>query len=62
MSESNKEILRGMEWALTPFALAEIRAMEAIGLSFDLALALIDYQVESGVYEEADIYTLPVDP
>ena len=48
-----------MEWALTPFARGEILALESLGLSFDLALALLDYEIEAGVYKEAEIYTLP---
>jgi hypothetical protein len=48
-----------MEWALTPFARGEIIAMRNLGLSFDLALALIDFQIEAGLYKEDEIYILP---
>ena len=56
---SKKDILSGMEWALTPFARAEIAGLQTMGFTFDLALALLDYQIDSGMYEEADIYELP---
>lgn len=58
-SNNNKSLLEGMEWALTPFARGEILALQSLGLSFDLALALIDYEIESGVYQESEIYILP---
>jgi hypothetical protein len=59
LESNNKSLLEGMEWALTPFARGEIIAMRNLGLSFDLALALIDFQIEAGLYKEDEIYTLP---
>jgi hypothetical protein len=59
MASNRKHIFAGMLWALTDFGRGEILRMVESGMKLDLAYAVLDEQVKTGVYEERDVYQLP---
>lgn len=53
-------ILKGMEGYLTDLGAALIKQyIQENGLTYDIAHALLDIQIDKGIYKEADIYDLP---
>lgn len=56
---SNHTLYSGLIWAFTPFAKDLLLELCAAGITFDLAVALLDNQVRNGLYREEEIYALP---
>ncbi len=55
----SKAVYSGLTWAFTPYAKGLLLDLVAAGLAYDLAVAVIHNDVDSGRYTEEEIYELP---
>lgn len=58
--QNNKLILGSLAWALTSDARDYVIQLRSIfDCDLDLAIAVLDEQIASGLLKESDVYTLP---